>query len=92
MSNSSGSHRVPPTIGTESQVVSTVGSDEVVKQSSRPGTTPARVVATVRHKGGAASGNGPTIDHIGTSLRRAYESTLEEDVPESILDLLRQLD
>jgi len=32
------------------------------------------------------------IDQIGASLRHAYESTLEEPVPDSILDLLRQLD
>ena len=32
------------------------------------------------------------LDNLSTSLRHAYESTLEEQVPDPIMDLLRQLD
>ena len=32
------------------------------------------------------------IDNVSASLRQAYQSTLEEDVPDSIMDLLRKLD
>lgn len=41
---------------------------------------------------GAEVGKGHGFDLLATSLRHAYESTLEEDVPDSILNLLRQLD
>ena len=33
-----------------------------------------------------------TIDHVSASLRQAYRSTLDEDVPEALMDLLRRLD
>lgn len=32
------------------------------------------------------------IDDLSTSLRQAYQSTLEESIPDSIMDLLRKLD
>ena len=33
-----------------------------------------------------------SMDDVSISLRQAYQSTLEEQVPDSIMDLLRQLD
>jgi Anti-sigma factor NepR len=32
------------------------------------------------------------IDDLSSSLRQAYQSTLEESIPDSIMDLLRKLD
>ena len=32
------------------------------------------------------------LDHIALSLQRAYQSTLDEQVPDALLDLLRKLD
>jgi hypothetical protein len=34
----------------------------------------------------------PTMDSVSTSLRRAYQTTLEEAIPDEMLDLLRKLD
>lgn len=42
--------------------------------------------------GNTDGGKGQGFDQLATSLRHAYESTLEEAVPDSILNLLRQLD
>lgn len=32
------------------------------------------------------------VDAVSASLRQAYESTLEEVIPDSLMDLLRKLD
>jgi hypothetical protein len=50
--------------------------------SGGSGPTPART-------GRRSSG---TIDHVAASLRQAYRSTLDEDVPDALMDLLRKLD
>ncbi len=31
-------------------------------------------------------------DNVGTALRNAFQSAVEEDVPQAMLDLLRRLD
>ena len=47
------------------------------------------VVGSIRAKRPAARRNGN--DHIAMSLRHAYDSALNEDVPASLTDLLQQL-
>lgn len=37
-------------------------------------------------------GDGLSIDAVSASLRHAYETTLEEEIPDSLMDLLRKLD
>ncbi len=43
-------------------------------------------------KGRSSGERGEALDRVAASLRNAYESTVTEAVPDSILDLLRQLD
>lgn len=35
--------------------------------------------------------SGTTASAVSQSLRKVYESTLDEDIPDSMMDLLRQL-
>lgn len=64
-------------------------SDKTAPKRSKP-------AVAVKTQTGAdqTPGNRPdrAIDHVSASLRRAYQSTLEESVPDSIMDLLRKLD
>ncbi|MCU0728827.1 MAG: hypothetical protein MUF41_01795 [Sphingopyxis sp.] len=39
-----------------------------------------------------SAGRPDKMDHISSSLKQAYDSTLDEAIPDSILNLLRQLD
>lgn len=39
-----------------------------------------------------SAGRPTNMDHISSSLKQAYDSTLNEAIPDSIIDLLRQLD
>ena len=54
-------------------------------------TNPASGAASPTPGRGTRRSSG-TIDHVAASLRQAYRSTLDEDVPESLMDLLRKLD
>lgn len=53
-------------------------------KTATPDAGSSRPVAARRSSGG--------IDHVSASLRQAYRSTLDEDVPEALMDLLRKLD
>lgn len=85
-----GAEESPSAAGSGEATTAAVNGSAVNAQSSAETAASGRTSA--KRKSGAASGSGPTIDHLATSLRRAYESTLEEEVPDSIMDLLRQLD
>lgn len=70
-------------IGSDASAVATidVADDPRLVKPSKAGPAPS-----------SEDGKGQGFDQLATSLRHAYESTLEEDVPDSILKLLRQLD
>jgi hypothetical protein len=60
--------------------------------------TKSKPKATARPVGAAVSGPSspeaadPAMDSVSMSLRRAYQTTLEEAIPDEMLDLLRKLD
>lgn len=56
------------------------GSSKVMPSKSAPAS----------RTGNAASGK--AADAVSASLRQAYESTLDEAIPDSLMDLLRKLD
>ncbi|MFM6853365.1 MAG: NepR family anti-sigma factor, partial [Sphingopyxis sp.] len=43
-------------------------------------------------RSGANTSGANPADRLSATLRQAYQSTVEETVPDSIMDLLRQLD
>ena len=63
-----------------------------VETSGNPVGSPAALSANsaFARKRPAARGQA-SADHVSASLRQAYQSTLDEEVPDEIMDLLRKL-
>lgn len=67
-------------------------------RDQRRGGTTGKAKPAARAVGAAASGAAPddtadpAMDSVSASLRRAYQTTLDEAIPDEMLDLLRKLD
>ena len=67
-------------------------------RDKRRGGTTGKAKPAARAVGAAASGAAPddaadpAMDSVSVSLRRAYQTTLDEAIPDEMLDLLRKLD
>lgn len=59
-----------------------------------PGAKKGNDKLTVDHasRAGKAAKSATPLDDVSASLRHAYESTLQEAIPESFMDLLNKLD
>lgn len=60
--------------------------------SSDPHGPSARSADGKRRRKATGNGEGLSVDHLSQSLRQAYESTLNEAIPDVLSDLLRKLD
>lgn len=96
MSDSAGSKDLPSKTGASSGDDGATGLAVPASSGDATAVTPTASGAigegTTDKSTRAASTKGPSLDQLATSLRHAYESTLEEDIPDSIMDLLRKLD
>lgn len=70
------------------QLSEKAGVDTSVNPAGSPGALSAS--AAIARKRRAPRGQA-SADHVSASLRRAYQSTLDEEVPDEIMDLLRKL-
>jgi hypothetical protein len=52
----------------------------------------ARAVGAAASQAPGADSADPAMDSVSASLRRAYQTTLDEAIPDEMLDLLRKLD
>lgn len=61
----------------------------IAPQSAKATQTGAAIAS---HRKPETGGTSSGVDAVSISLRRAYESTLHEEIPDAFLDLLRKLD
>lgn len=74
--------------GTDGSKLAPEGSTTQTDADSRM-TQPAKDRKAAPPPGSVKPG---AIDDVSISLRQAYESTLHEDIPDALMDLLRKLD
>lgn len=83
LSDSAGRNGLPSKAGSASSGATPAVGSDATSDGPVDGNRPA--AAKGKPQGGG-------LDNLASSLRHAYECTLEEPIPDSILDLLRQLD